>query len=628
MAIPALVPSSTIYHTYVDDNGVYSVGTPEAAGALCVICVSFSVPSGSTPPTVEVGDDRGVAFAARPTDWSAMTPVHIGNVWTWVFHGVMATEMFAGSAGIGVKISGLPFITQIRGNIASVAFVNADVAHQLQAISTTSETQEAPSVDLDIDFAQVSFFFGRDISEPTLAPIPSSPIDEDHWSNFEFGDYPFLSSTYFLGGMLVGVEEDQPLGWDGFNPGGGRGEIGDFTFAGIIATVAICTSYELAPVPTIPARSNVPKPGKGWQYILCNSPDPTDPYHALEEIGELESARGKTLEIVRNRAGSAGCTISMYDDYASEILDRLSLSGDIRGSLRKSLLVRRNNIDMWSGPITTINGVMAEGSSALALGAVGWMEYLFHRELEAIKAYTATPQDSIAFGLISLANEQEPEHPSPIFPGSVYGLMPNRSITFQKGETFGACIQKLSDVESGFDFDIDPWTREMNIHAWDDYAIRPDVKLGLNWGPENISKLEWTENGLATRNRLFIVGNNNVPISAQDVASQDDHGLFVETMNLPTSNGDILPAFANAELVIRSRPQVTYSISLKQKTEEDDGAPRIFEDFFIGDQISFTAHDGQFKINDQGIRIFGANLAISDDGNQEIVNSLMTNPAT
>jgi hypothetical protein len=364
-----------------------------------------------------------------------------------------------------------------------------------------------------------------------------------------------------------------------------------------------------------------------WQYILCHTPDPRDPSGELEEIGELESARGKTLELVRNRPGSAACSVSMHDDMASEIFDKLDI-GDVRGSIRKSLLVRRNKKDMWSGPVATISGALQEGSSAFTLNAVGWLEFLFLRELEANAVYVEQQQDAIAFDLMNKANLQEPSHPLPVFPGSVIGYMPLRSPAFNKGETFGASLQKLSDIESGFDFDVHPRTREVNLYAWDAYRIRNDIKLGLGWGPDNISRMEWNENGFSTRNRLIVSGSAGAPISAQDIESQDQYGLFTETINLPGAKPGILPAYANAELVVKSRPQVTYSLTPKATTEVDEGAPRLFEDFFIGDQIAFTAKDGFFEVKNQGIRLFGATISISDDGSFESVNSLMISPAS
>lgn len=365
---------------------------------------------------------------------------------------------------------------------------------------------------------------------------------------------------------------------------------------------------------------------KGWQYILCNTPDPRDPVGELEEIGEIESASSRTLDILRNRAGAASCGISVYDDFAGKILDRVSI-GDVRGTLRKSLLVRRNNVDMWSGPILTIQGSLIDGGSGFKIGAVGWLEYLFHRELAADKHYAAVTQDLIAFDLLTVATAQTPDYPVPISRGTVNAAMPERSPTFAKGDTFGASIQKLSDVESGFDFDIHPRTRELNLYAWDSYTTRDNIKLGYRWGPENISQLDWSENGGSTLNDFTAVSNSNVPYSAEDVASKDDYGIWQQTTNLPVDTADILPAYVNAELAINSQPGVTYTITPTSVGEEGDEAPHLFDDFFIGDRISFTAKEGFFEVKNQGIRVFGASVSITDD-NVEVISSLQTSPAT
>lgn len=364
-----------------------------------------------------------------------------------------------------------------------------------------------------------------------------------------------------------------------------------------------------------------------WQYILCNTPDPRDPIGELEEIGELESARSKNLDIVRNRAGSASCSLSIHDEYATKIFDRID-QGDVRGSVRKAILVRRNKVDLWSGPIMTIRGSLQEGNSSFEIGCVGWLEYLFHRELYANKHYEDMAQDLIAFDLLAVANLQNPTHPVPIFPGVATGAMSHRSPTFNKGDTFGASLQKLSDVESGFDMDIDPRTRKLNLFAWDSYTIRDNIKLGYRWGPENIASINWDENGAATRNRFTAVGNNNIPFQGQDTGAQDEYGLFEETISLPIETSEILPGYVAAELVIRSRPQVTYTVVPKPVgLDTEQNFPRLFDDFFIGDQISFTAKEGFFEVKNQGIRIFGASISISDD-NVETINTLQTSPTT
>ncbi len=370
-----------------------------------------------------------------------------------------------------------------------------------------------------------------------------------------------------------------------------------------------------------------------WQYILCYTPNPLDPTGDLVEICEIESARSRKVEIVRNRAGTMACDVSVYDPAVPYILDNIPL-GDIRGSVRKSLLVRRNKVDILSGPISAISGSLQDGQSSLSLTAVGWIEYLFHRKLSANKHYDNLPAHEIIFDLLSLANIQDPTYPIPIFPGTFTdGTVPTTlfSPTFNKGDTYGESIQKMSDVENGVDFDVNPRTRELNVYAWDTYTVRNNIKLGYRWGAENIQSVNWNESGIGgMSNRIIGTGNNNIPYGAEDVDSLEVYGVFDDAINFPVETSANIPAYINAELVVKSRPLVTYTISPKpvgMVPVDPTPHPKLFEDFFIGDQISFTAKEGFIEIKNQGIRVFGAGISISDDG-VETIDNLQTSPAT
>ncbi len=364
-----------------------------------------------------------------------------------------------------------------------------------------------------------------------------------------------------------------------------------------------------------------------WDCILAHSPDPTDPTGELDRIGVIGTASNKTLDIVRNRAGSFSFTIDVKDDVAYDILDKVDL-GDVRGTVRKCVIVRRDKKPIWSGPIWTIQGNLSEGGSKMNIGCVGWLEYVYQRMLYADVSYNNMERDNIAHALMALVSLQDPDHPLPIFPGDTFGNMGIiSSHTFLKGEMLGACLQKLSDVESGFDMDVDPISRNLNLYAWDTYKTRTNVKLGYNWGPSNINALGWSENGGATRNSIIAVSGTGVPVAGADISSQDEYGLFEETINLPEGTAGILIPYVNAEIVIKSRPMVTYTLTPRPASEEDEDSPRLFEDYFIGDKIFFTAKEGAFVVQNQAIRVFGANVGITDEG-IETVNSIQTTPAT
>lgn len=85
----------------------------------------------------------------------------------------------------------------------------------------------------------------------------------------------------------------------------------------------------------------------------------------------------------------------------------------------------------------------------------------------------------------------------------------------------------------------------------------------------------------------------------------------------------ILAAFGNAELAVKSTPRVTYTFTPFPET--DARVPNIFSDYYVGDKVYLTAKLGTLQITNQAIRIFGATLSIDENGNSS-VTSLETSP--
>lgn len=360
-----------------------------------------------------------------------------------------------------------------------------------------------------------------------------------------------------------------------------------------------------------------------WRFILCESPDPAAPNAPLVKIGELTAARGKRVEIMRNRAGSCSFTIPVWDDLAYEILDKVDL-GDVRGSVRKCVRVLRNDVTKWSGPIWTINGSLPEGM--LQIGCVGWLEQAEYWELQADANYTTTAQDAIAYDVLSKYNAQDAAHPANLFAGSSHGTMQARTRAYKRGQKVGEIWRELSNVESGFDIDVNPDTRYVDFWSWDSYIDRTNVHLGYKWGPDNIAKLAWVEDASKTVNYLTVNAIGGVPVIAPDPASTDEYGRFEQSISLPETSADIATYYANAEVAIKSRPLVTYTVT-PFPVNTDADTPALFDDFDIGDQIYFSAREGAFKVSKQAIRVFGAGISIDEEGNERI-DSLSTSPAT
>jgi hypothetical protein len=370
-----------------------------------------------------------------------------------------------------------------------------------------------------------------------------------------------------------------------------------------------------------------------YECVLFKSPDPEDPFGDLEKLGPLTGVTQQTCTVTRNRAGSASFVLRTNSDSAKEILDRVDLN-DVRGTVRKCIKVRRtdskgNKKTIWSGPIWGIQGSLDQGT--MTVSCVGWLESLVKKILYSTQDFSnkgyGTPADEIAFALMRVINGQYlsraniPDAPLWVKEGSVFGgpLLPrNRYYTI--GQQLGDALQNMSDVEAGYDYMVDPDTRELNLYNWNYYSTREDVIFGYRKGPDNLKTFSWTEDASQTCNSMIVISQGAPVGPIYDADSQRDYGVFEEYNTLSGAQQTILAAYAGAELAIRSVPLLTYSVA-----PYSNSSPKIFEDYDIGDAAYLSAEKDYFKLERQKIRIFGATLNFDDNGNEQ-VSSLAFSP--
>jgi hypothetical protein len=272
----------------------------------------------------------------------------------------------------------------------------------------------------------------------------------------------------------------------------------------------------------------------------------------------------------------------------------------------------------------------------MQFSCVGWLEHAQKRILWSTLDYSnggaGTPSDTIAFGLINTINAQDPAHPLLIKPGSVTGTMPVRNryyaypgVNGAAPTILGPALQELSDIEAGFDYEVDPVTRAVNLYAWDSYADRTDIRMGYNTGAKDLKNVTWQEDASKTCNFMGIV-SLGAPVFVDDPTSMDKYGNYEEYNSLSNANQNILQPYGVAELVIRSRPLVTYTLTPSPRTA-NRGGPSLFDDFNIGDKVYWSAKKDHVTIIGQAIRVFGATVSL-DDNDNETVGALQTSPAS
>jgi hypothetical protein len=349
----------------------------------------------------------------------------------------------------------------------------------------------------------------------------------------------------------------------------------------------------------------------GWRFWLCD----TD---TMDEIVPMTQARNRSLEVVRNSPGKLDCVVPLDSEEAKTIYR----FGDKRGTVRTAIKAKRDGESIWSGPIYTLNPDLL--ANTLSISCVGWLEQLIHRELRQDFNYaTPTPSATMAYALLAHANTVDPLRPTYITAGTFTGTDTSRTANFTKGSKVGPSIMSLSELESGFDVDVDPETRQLNLFAWNSYLDRDDVHLGFNWGPDNLQNVIVNEDASRIRNRLTVTGSSSTtPAVVQDDLAADDFWLSEETISLGDVNSNsVLLGYAGAEVAVLGRPLVTYTIT--PKSGQSSFVP--FETINLGDKIYFSAKRGYYEIQKQAIRVFGFGIDIDSENNEKI-REMYTSP--
>jgi hypothetical protein len=346
--------------------------------------------------------------------------------------------------------------------------------------------------------------------------------------------------------------------------------------------------------------SDVPR----WKFLLANSDD-------MSLIGELTNARSKSLELSLNKPGTARFQLPLLDDMASFIQEETTC-----------IMAYRNEQCVWSGPVWTITESLPDDT--LDIGCVGWFQEINEgRELHAGLNFTDTDGGLIAFNLLDQLGVQDPALLPRITKGT-YQASIQRTRTYQIGQKVGPLIQELSDIEAGFDFIVDPVTRELNIY-WTqiipDTSLygygqnRPEAVFGLNWGPENLQSLRRESDTSRLRNRIFARGKFHTS-RADDFPSQSTYGVFEETITLTDVAEDtILAAYANATVLFRGLPSRLISFVPVQFVGNPN-VPEPFVEYGLGDIIYVGADRGRVQINHQAMRVFGISISIDEEGNE------------
>lgn len=242
---------------------------------------------------------------------------------------------------------------------------------------------------------------------------------------------------------------------------------------------------------------------------------------------------------------------------------------------------------------------------------------------------------AIAQSLLTYADLRSPV---PVSNGSIStnGSEVARTVRFRPFQNIGQEIIQLSNLENGFDIWIDPSTRVMNLYH---QAVvgnvigrgsnkTSSVLFGYGTRPDNVLSLRETTDPSWMVNWIAVQGKSTTQSTYQgatDSSSVSTYYAFDESVQLgEVSDVNVLTAYANAEIAIRSSPRKIYEFVPVMSTPTFP-VFRPFIDYDLGDVVSLSARVGSISFANQAIRIYGFDLTFDEEGN-EIVSSLQTSP--
>ena len=391
------------------------------------------------------------------------------------------------------------------------------------------------------------------------------------------------------------------------------------------------------PLALIPVRPR-------WTFMLADARN-------LADIEPLRLARGRSVQLTLNRAGSASFDIPLSSDVAA-LLAPYSRAIKV---YRESPNV--GNQLIWSGYINTLDEDIT--GNRISVGAVGWMERLTKRLLRRKKVYDEEDDGVIIHDLLDEMNlTVAPDgtgYVIPVVAGSVPAtptwmqkgsLLPDegpggateyvnlttiigpgpefatagRDKTYEKWAPVGPEITALTEIENGCDIYVTPDTR--HLHCYRKRMVdRPSVIFGYNWGPNNIAQLGRQSDGSTLVNYFLANGVLGVtPGFQDDLPSQSLYGLIEEVVSLPEigfNQESTLKYYAAIEVLLRSTPRITYSITPFPYAGNEGRVPEPFVDYNIGDKVYFSANwPPRVSIHKQAVRVFGISMTIDEEGNE------------
>lgn len=390
-------------------------------------------------------------------------------------------------------------------------------------------------------------------------------------------------------------------------------------------------------------------------------------------IGPLSAAKGRKIEILQNKHGSADFTYPL-DGIFSEYIKPYK-TGILAERFNWRATRVFNNLGnfgqiwdpVWSGYVLPINEDLAPNK--MSVSCIGWTQRLAKRLTRNSNMHWSGIDDAIIIrDLIQHLNGlevSEVEHDSGINtyqylnpPGDNYeitwplGSSPNtpnwiswggvqpdegpggdteyisalRNFKAEKYAYGWPYIENLMNIENGCDIHLNPLSRILTAHRR--YRRATNNVIAFATGPHNASSFSRQADADKIVNYFLAQGDSSVPLQyADDIDSQLEIGPIEEIQQLAGVNdAGVLLAYAGAEIITRKDGVITYGVT-PFSYRPGSSVPEPLVDYRQGDQVLLSAkYLPRINIDKVSARVFGLNFSIDDETGNEQLQQLQINP--
>lgn len=404
----------------------------------------------------------------------------------------------------------------------------------------------------------------------------------------------------------------------------------------------------------MPKPLSLALPSVDWKWYIAQPTFGPSGFAGFKRLAPLFSARNRTINLALNGIESASFTVNTLDAAAKFI-----------NPVTSCVVCYRNGKLKWSGPIWTINETVGDAQEDVTVNAVGWFQLLMSRLLKtgdnltnAMVGPTSTStaiahyyhlQDPVAIAG-DLVNRTNYEYATGIALGAI-PANPNNiqwTMTVNQLQNIGQMIQQLSNIESGFDFRVDPATMLLNFYysavktGTTIYGRGQDRPNAVFRYGSNLTTLTRTIDPSKLTTQMTVIGQYGQAQFPDALASTgrgaalyppiQTYGLWEALASLSNVvSSTITAAYAAEEVIFLNAPETIYTfapVQYHRALENGASVPQPLEDYDIGDIVRLGSNYGRMVVPspESGltgylpVRVYSMQIGIDNEGNERVSN--------